>query len=170
MQSKLNLKIKYRESFRPFAPAVLAERATDYFQIDVESPYMLFVAPVNDEVRVSGGPGSTTVRSRIQETRSTIPAVTHVDYSARLQTVQADVNPAFHSILKAFDELTGCAVLVNTSFNVRGEPIVCNPEDAYECFMNTEMDVLILENFMLVKSEQPQDHVRPAREGSQWLD
>ena len=170
MQTKLNLKIKYRESFRPFAPAVLAERGSDYFDIDVGSPYMMFVAPVRDEVRVQGASESTSVRDRIQETRSTIPAVTHVDYSARVQTVHPDVNPAFHSILKAFDERTGCAVLVNTSFNVRGEPIVCTPEDAYDCFMKTEMDVLVLENCLLLKSEQPACDATPQGKDVQWLD
>ncbi|MEX1008293.1 MAG: carbamoyltransferase [Acidimicrobiia bacterium] len=159
MQSIMNLKIKYRESFRPFAPAVLAEQASTCFDIDlgVESPYMLLVADVRPELRSSpdADHGSTDLRSWVNEVRSEIPAVTHVDYSARLQTVSRDTSPQFHEILTAFDELTGCPVLINTSFNVRGEPIVCTPEDAYRCFMRTEMDTLVLEDCLLDKADQP---------------
>jgi carbamoyltransferase len=157
MQSIMNLKIKYRESFRPFAPAVLDERASDYFDIDRMSPYMLLVAPVRDERRL---PLTTEQQrlwgiDRINTPRSDIPAVTHVDYSARIQTVHKETNPAFHRLLKEFERLTGCGVLVNTSFNVRGEPIVCTPEHAYICFMRTAIDVLVMEDCVLYKSRQP---------------
>jgi carbamoyltransferase len=157
MQSVMNLKIKYRESFRPFAPAVLADKVSEWFEIDSSSPYMLMVAPVAEGKRI---PMSEEQRKlfgieRLQVPRSQIPAVTHVDYSARIQTVHAETNPRFHALLKAFEARTGCPVLVNTSFNVRGEPIVCTPEDAYRCFMRTEMDYLVLENFLLAKVEQP---------------
>jgi carbamoyltransferase len=157
MQSVMNLKIKYRESFRPFAPAVLAERAADYFDLDRPSPYMLLVAAVRDDIRI---PMSDEQRKlfgidRLNVPRSSIPAVTHVDYSARVQTVHRSTNPRFHALLERFDALTGCAVLVNTSFNVRGEPIVCSPSDAYRCFMRTGMDYLVIGNFILAKSEQP---------------
>ncbi|MBN1530828.1 MAG: carbamoyltransferase [Thermoleophilaceae bacterium] len=157
MQSLMNLKIKYRESFRPFAPAVLAERAHEFFDIDVESPYMMLVAEVRDQLRATNGgpPPGDDLRSWVNEVRSTIPAVTHVDYSARLQTVNSDQSPEFHAILSAFDELTGCPVVINTSFNVRGEPIVCTPEDAYRCFMRTEMDHLVLGHHLLSKDAQP---------------
>ena len=156
MQSKMNLKIKYRESFRPFAPAVLAERASEYFEIDVESPYMMLTAQVSERLRAANGrPHSGDLREWVNEIRSEIPAVTHVDYSARLQTVNRRDSPEFHAILSAFDELTGCPVVINTSFNVRGEPIVCTPEDAYRCFMRTEMDHLVLGGFVLDKADQP---------------
>lgn len=156
MQSVMNLKIKFRESFRPFAPSVLRERASDYFDLDRDSPYMLLVAPVLPRRRIQG----TDRRSDLwgidllNVPRSDIPAVTHLDYSARIQTVHEDTNPRYHRLLQAFEAKTGCAVLVNTSFNVRGEPIVCTPEDAYRCFMRTEMDVLVLENCLLHKSDQ----------------
>jgi carbamoyltransferase len=165
MQSIMNLKIKYRESFRPFAPAVLDDQATKYFEIEpgVESPYMLLVADVRPELRVDDGPRpagadvrGTDLRTWVNEIRSTIPAVTHVDYSARLQTVARESSPEFHAIIEAFDEITGCPVVINTSFNVRGEPIVCTPEDAYRCFMRTEMDTLVLEDCILTKAEQPE--------------
>jgi len=157
MQSVMNLKIKYRESFRPFAPAVKAEPVSDYFELDRPSPYMLLVAQVKDDLRF---PMNDEQRSlfgiaKLNVPRSTIPAVTHVDYSARVQTIHRDTNPRFHDLLSRFEELTGCAVLVNTSFNVRGEPIVCTAEDAYRCFMRTEMDYLVLEDFLLDKREQP---------------
>jgi carbamoyltransferase len=156
MQSVMNLKIKYRESFRPFAPAVLAERAADWFDLDVESPYMMLVAPVSSALRSpNGGPPSDDLREWVNEVRSQIPAVTHVDYSARLQTVNREQSPAFHEILTAFEARTGCPVLINTSFNVRGEPIVCTPEDAYRCFMRTEMDHLVLGRHLLSKANQP---------------
>jgi carbamoyltransferase len=156
MQSIMNLKIKYRESFRPFAPAVLAERASEYFDIDVESPYMMLVASVREQLRTGNGrPEAGDLRAWVNEARSQIPAVTHVDYTARLQTVNRDQSPEFHAILSAFDELTGCPVMINTSFNVRGEPIVCSPEDAYRCFMRTEMDHLVLGRHLLDKTRQP---------------
>jgi carbamoyltransferase len=157
MQSVMNLKIKYRESFRPFAPAVMADKLGQYFELDRPSPYMLLVAGVREELKTP----MTTQQQRLfgieklNVPRSSIPAVTHVDYSARVQTVHRDTNPGFYSLLEHFHALTGCAVLVNTSFNVRGEPIVCSPADAYRCFMRTEMDYLVLENFLLAKSEQP---------------
>ncbi len=153
----MNLKIKYRESFRPFAPSVLEERVDDYFQQVGSSPYMLIVAPINENLRIELTDEQKTKFGvdKLKLKRSELPAITHVDYSARVQTVSADTNPRYHALLKAFDERTGCAVLVNTSFNVRGEPIVCTPEDAYRCFMRTEMDYLVIENFMLEKSNQP---------------
>ena len=157
MQSVMNLKIKYRESFRPFAPAVLAEDVSEYFDLDRPSPYMLIVAPVKESLRT---PMTTEQQQlfgieKLNVPRSQIPAITHVDYSARVQTVHAQSNPKFHALLEKFKERTGCSVLVNTSFNVRGEPIVCTPEDAYRCFMRTEMDYLVVENFLLAKTEQP---------------
>lgn len=158
MQSVMNLKIKYRESFRPFAPSVLAEKVGDYFNLDQASPYMLLVAEIKEELRVAMTPEQQQLFGieKLNIPRSTLPAITHVDYSARIQTVHAETNPRYYQLLQAFEQLTGCGVLVNTSFNVRGEPIVCTPEDAYRCFMRTEMDYLVLENFVLAKSEQPQ--------------
>jgi carbamoyltransferase len=157
MQSVMNLKIKYRESFRPFAPSVLAERVSDYFELDRPSPYMLIVAPVAQEIRKQMTPEQEKLFGieKLHLKRSDLPAITHVDYSARVQTVHKETNPRFHQLLKAFEERTGCGVLVNTSFNVRGEPIVCTPTDAYRCFMRTEMDYLVIENFLLAKPEQP---------------
>ncbi len=157
MQSVMNLKIKFRESFRPFAPAVLAERAADYFELDRPSPYMALVAAVKESVRVAPPPGCErlTGLEKLKAPRSAIPAVTHVDYSARIQTVRRETNPRFYGLLRKFEEATGCAVLVNTSFNVRGEPIVCTPEDAYRCFMRTGMDYLAAGNFLLEKNGQP---------------
>jgi carbamoyltransferase len=157
MQSVMNLKIKYRESFRPFAPSVLEERVSDYFELDRASPYMLIVAPVAASLRlpISEDQADLFGIARLNVPRSEIPAITHVDYSARVQTVSASTNPRYYALLKAFEARTGCGVLVNTSFNVRGEPIVCTPEDAYRCFMRTEMDYLVLENFVLAKPDQP---------------
>ena len=156
MQSIMNLKIKFRESFQPFAPAVLVERARDYFELDVPSPYMQLVVPVRRDRRVAPPTaGEVPLRDRIHELRSDIPAVTHVDYSARVQTVDREVSPEFHEILRAFEELTGCGVIINTSFNIRGEPIVCTPKEAYRCFMRTEMDHLVLGPFLLDKADQP---------------
>ena len=157
MQSVMNLKIKYRESFRPFAPIVLAERVSDYFEHDGKSPYMLIVAPVREEIRLPMTEEQKQLFGieKLHVPRSQLPAITHVDYSARLQTVHEDTNASLYSLLKRFDDKTGCAVLVNTSFNVRGEPIVNTPEDAYRCFMRTEMDYLMIENYLLAKSEQP---------------
>lgn len=156
MQAVMNLKIKYRESFRPFAPTCLEERVGDYFDLDRPSPYMLLVAPVRqDRCRTESDAGPLSVRERINQVRSDIPAITHVDYSARVQTVSADVNPDYHAIVKAFERRTGFGIIINTSFNVRGEPIVCTPEDAYRCFMRTEMDWLVLGPFLLDKKRQP---------------
>ncbi len=162
MQSRLNLKIKYRESFRPFAPSVLEESLHDYFELDCRSPYMLLCADVrkdrrmefclDEEINLSQG----NLLPIVNMARSDIPAVTHVDYSARIQTVNEEDNPIYYGIIKAFQKMTGCDVIINTSFNVRGEPIVCTPEDAYLCFMRTEMDVLVLGNCILYKEEQPQ--------------
>jgi len=157
MQSVMNLKIKYRESFRPFAPSVLWERISDYFVQDAPSPYMLIVAPVREELRIALTNEQKALFGieKLKLKRSELPAITHVDYSARVQTVHEEINPRYHALLKAFEQLTGCGVLVNTSFNVRGEPIVCTPADAYRCFMRTEMDYLVIENFFLDKKEQP---------------
>lgn len=155
MQRKLNLNIKYREGFRPFAPAVMAEKCSDYFDLECSSPYMLLVAPVNILQRTYQESSEESILQRLYHIRSAIPAVTHIDYSARIQTVDESANPRFYGLLKAFFEITGCAVLVNTSFNVRGEPIVCTPEDAYRCFMSTEMEWLVIGNFIFEKKEQP---------------
>ncbi len=162
MQARINLKVKFREGFRPFAPSVLAERASEYFAIDGESPYMLFVAPVREERRLPPVAGDSRWGiDRLNVPRSEIPAVTHLDYSARLQTVTADRSPGLHAVLRAFDERTGCPLLVNTSFNVRGEPIVCTPADAYDCFMRTDLDALVAPPFVLMKRDQPvQDPAR----------
>lgn len=157
MQSLMNLKIKFRESFRPFAPSVLRECASEWFDLGGDSPYMLLVADILPKRRLEPSEEAHGLWGieRLNVPRSEIPAVTHVDYSARIQTVRRDVNPHFYDIIRAFYELTGCPVIVNTSFNVRGEPIVCTPEDAYRCFMRTQMDALVLETFVLEKSEQP---------------
>lgn len=157
MQSVMNLKIKYRESFRPFAPSCLSEDVEDYFEIDRESPYMLLVAPVKEERRLemSNEQKELFGIEKLKIPRSDLPAITHVDYSARIQTVEKDRNPRYHRLIEAFKEQTGCSVLVNTSFNVRGEPIVCTMQDAYMCFMRTEMDVLVMEDVILFKTEQP---------------
>ena len=159
MQSVMNLKIKHRESFRPFAPACLEERVGEYFEMDRPSPYMLMVAPVRRERRTGAlGADSLPLRERIHQKRSDLPAITHVDYSARIQTVTPRTHPAFYSIIKAFEALTGYGVVINTSFNVRGEPIVCTPEDAYRCFMRTDMDLLVLGGWILRKEDQPEWH------------
>ncbi|MEG4032509.1 carbamoyltransferase [Microcoleus sp. w1-18aA5] len=156
MQSVMNLKIKYRESFRPFAPSILAERVADYFEIDHSSPYMLLVAPVKSSLRIPMTPEQEQLFGieKLNIPRSEIPAVTHVDYSARIQTVHKETNPRYYDLISHFEKRSGCSIVVNTSFNVRGEPIVCTPEDAYRCFMRTEMDYLVLENYLLPKSEQ----------------
>jgi len=156
MQKNLNLKVKYRESFRPFAPAVLREDVSDWFDLNSDSPYMLVVADVKDDKRraMSAEQRALFGIEKLNVSRSEIPAVTHVDYSARIQTVSADTNPLFHRLLREFKALSGCPVLVNTSFNVRGEPIVCTPEDAFRCFMGNELDVLVVGNCVLRKSEQ----------------
>ncbi|MDP7278599.1 MAG: carbamoyltransferase [Candidatus Poribacteria bacterium] len=155
-QSVMNLKIKHRESFRPFAPSVLRESVSEYFEMDSDSPYMLLVAPIQKKIRrkVSVEDQELFGIDRLNVSRSEIPAVTHVDYSARIQTVAEADHPRYYRLIKTFQQLTGCAVLVNTSFNVRGEPIVCTPEDAYRCFMRTEMDYLVLGNFLLDKRDQ----------------
>ncbi len=172
MQATMNVKIKFRESFRPFAPAVLRDRATEWFDLDPkhESPYMLLVAPVREDRRVPVDPEALRVmandpdlRKRVNVVRSEIPAVTHVDYSARIQTVDEERNPRFARLLEAFERLTGCPVLVNTSFNVRGEPIVGSPEDAYRCFLATDMDALVLEDIVIVKDEAAREAGLEAR-------
>jgi carbamoyltransferase len=157
MQSVMNLKIKYRESFRPFAPSVLADRVSDYFELDSASPYMLIVAPVREDLRIPMTEEQSKLFGikKLNVPRSELPAITHVDYSARVQTVHENTNPRYHALIKAFEKQTGCGVVVNTSFNVRGEPIVATPDDAYRCFMRTEMDYLILEDFILAKADQP---------------
>jgi carbamoyltransferase len=165
MQSTMNLKIKYRESFRPFAPAVLAEKVQEWFEIDSESPYMLLVAGVREDKRLAMTEEQKNLFGidLLNIPRSQIPAITHVDYSARIQTVHAETNPRFYDLLKEFEKATQCAVLINTSFNVRGEPIVCTPEQAFRCFMRTEMDTLVLESFVLDKKDQ-----KPLEEDSNW--
>src|SRR6059036_1511526 len=157
MQSVMNLKIKFRESFRPFAPSVLREHLAEWFDLDVDSPYMLLVAPVSEPHRIPMSAEQQRLFGieKLSVPRSTVPAVTHVDYSARIQTVHAETNPTYHALLSRFHALTGCSVLVNTSFNVRGEPLVCTPRDAYRCFMRTEMDHLVLGSFLLDKPRQP---------------
>jgi carbamoyltransferase len=160
MQSVMNLKIKNRESFRPFAPVIKADEVSNWFNTESRSPYMLKVATVREERRL---PMSDEERDlfgidQLNVARSQVPAITHVDYSARLQTVHEETNPRFHGLLSAFEAVTDCPVLINTSFNVRGEPIVCSPGDAYRCFMRTEMDLLVLENALLIKAEQPVWH------------
>jgi carbamoyltransferase len=157
MQSQMNIKIKFREGFRPFAPSVLRERVADYFELNCDSPYMLLVAPVKKERQI---PMNDEQKKRwgieqLNMLRSDIPAVTHIDYSARVQTVTPDTNLDYYELLREFDRQTGCPVLVNTSFNVRGEPIVCTPEDAYRCFMRTHIDTLVLGPFVLEKEQQP---------------
>jgi carbamoyltransferase len=158
MQSVMNLKVKFRESFRPFAPIVRRERVADYFELEVESPYMLLVAPVKKELCREVSPEVKGL-DRLKEIRSTLPAITHVDYSARIQTVERKNNPLLYDLLLRFEQATGCGVLVNTSFNVRGEPIVCTPDDAYRCFMNTEMDYLIMGGFVIERTAQPRQKI-----------
>ncbi len=157
MQAQMNIKIKFREGFRPFAPSVLRERVGDYFELDRESPYMLLVAPVRAERRFPMASDAAKLWGidKLNVPRSDIPAVTHIDYSARIQTVDRETNSRYYDLLTAFERLTGCAVLVNTSFNVRGEPIVCSPADAYQCFMRTHIDYLVLGPFLLDKRAQP---------------
>ena len=160
MQTTLNLKVKQRESFRPFAPAVLKERAADWFELNRDSPYMMLVATVADHQQTNTPADEGTFGiDLLKQIRSTIPAVTHVDYSARVQTVDADTNPRFHQLLAEFEAITGCPVLINTSFNVRGEPIVHSPKDAYHCFMNTGIDRLVIGNYLLKKEDQPSTNV-----------
>ncbi|MBT3192159.1 MAG: carbamoyltransferase [Verrucomicrobia bacterium] len=166
MQSVMNLKIKYRESFRPFAPSCLEERVSDFFELDRPSPYMVLVAPVKAErCTAASAAGKMPMRERINAVRSDVPAITHVDNSARIQTVSRETNPRYYDIIKAFEERTGYGIVINTSFNVRGEPIVCTPEDAYRCFMRTEMDCLVVGSFLFLKGEQP-----PWHEKHDWRD
>jgi carbamoyltransferase len=155
MQSVMNLKVKFRESFRPFAPVVRRERVADYFELEIESPYMLLVAPIREELRYPLETGLSGLEL-LKQKRSTLPAITHVDYSARIQTVDQAANPLLYELLLRFERATGCGVLVNTSFNVRGEPIVCTPDDAYRCFLNTEMDYLVMGSFVIERLAQPQ--------------
>jgi len=156
MQKQLNLKVKYRESFRPFAPSVLREDVSEWFEHDTDSPYMLLVADVNKDKRRAMTEEEKTLFGieKLNVPRSSVPAITHVDYSARIQTVHADTNPRYHAVILKFKEKTGCPLVVNTSFNVRGEPIICTPTDAFKCFMGTEMDVLAIENYVLYKKQQ----------------
>lgn len=158
MQADMNIKIKFREGFRPFAPSVLRERVSEYFELDVDSPYMLLVAPVTRDrcIPLTAEQHKLWGIDKLNVPRSDIPAVTHIDYSARIQTVTKETNPRYHALITAFERKTGCAVVVNTSFNVRGEPIVCTPEDAYRCFMRTDIDVLVMGPFLLEKSTQPE--------------
>ena len=166
MQELMNLKIKFRESFRPFAPSVIKEKTSKYFDINAESPYMLLVAPVKKEIRKDMSEEEERLFgiNKLNVVRSTIPAVTHVDYSARLQTVSKEENPLYYSLISKLDDKHGCAVIINTSFNVRGEPIVCTPEDAYLCFMRTNMDYLVMGNYIIEKKEQ-----KPLDKDVNWL-
>ena len=166
MQKNLNIKVKYRESFRPFAPSVLEENVSDQFNLDTKSPYMLLVAQVQKKycIEMTNKQKKLFGIDKLNVVRSTIPAITHVDYSARIQTVSKRTNPRYYNLIKAFKDRTGCPSIVNTSFNVRGEPIVCTPQDAYRCFMRTEMDVLVLENQLLLKTEQPKKE-----EDEKWM-
>ena len=157
MQKKLNLKIKYREGFRPFAPSVLVEDAKEYFDLDCPSPYMLLVAPIVSKRRkmLPENYNSLPLFERLYTPRSDLQSITHIDFSARVQTVHKETNPRYHYLLESFKQKTGCSVIVNTSFNVRGEPPVCTPTEAYTCFMRTEMDYLVIGNFILDKKKQP---------------
>jgi len=163
MQSQMNLRIKFRESFRPFAPSVIREDVNEYFDLKEDSPYMLIVAPVQESIRTKlSAEDEAKMKDpdlfpRVNVKRSTVPAITHVDLSARVQTVDEVRNPRYYRLIKKFKEKTGCGVIINTSFNIRGEPIVCTPKDAYLCFIATDMDVLVLENFVLLKKEQPEE-------------
>tara|TARA_B110000027_G_C16089281_1_gene287592 strand:- start:840 stop:1580 length:741 start_codon:yes stop_codon:yes gene_type:complete len=156
MQKQLNLKVKYRESFRPFAPSVLREDVKEWFEHDADSPYMLLVADVqrNKRQTMTSEEEALFGIEKLNISRSSVPAITHVDYSARIQTVHADTNPRYHALISKFKEKTGCSLVVNTSFNVRGEPIICTPTDAFKCFMGSELDILSIGNFFLVKKDQ----------------
>ncbi len=170
MQSAMNLRIKFRESFRPFAPCVLREDVDRYFQLDRESPYMLLVAEVRPELRCPLTPEQQRLmrdpdlRKRVNVKRSTLPAITHVDMSARIQTVDAERHGRFYRLMREFKRQTGCGVIINTSFNIRGEPIVCTPQDACRCFLATDMDMLVLENCLLYKHEQPRQNAQARKE------
>jgi carbamoyltransferase len=165
MQSVMNLKIKFRESFRPFAPSVLRERVSDYFEIDRASPYMLLVAPVKEDRKIAMTPDQARLFGidKLNVARSDLPAVTHIDYSARIQTVSRETNPLYYDVIDAFAKKTGCPVIINTSFNIRGEPIVCRPEEAFRCFMRTEMDYLVMGNYVVAKTDQKQ-----LKEDGEW--
>ena len=156
MQKELNLKVKFRESFRPFAPSVLREDVNSWFDLNTDSPYMLMVADVKKSIQIQMSENDQKLFGieKLNVKRSSIPAVTHVDYSARIQTVHEETNPKYHKLLKKFKDITGCPILVNTSFNIRGEPIVCNVKDAFKCFMGTNLDILVCENFILHKNTQ----------------
>jgi carbamoyltransferase len=156
MQKELNLKIKFRESFRPFAPSVLRDDVSDWFELDGDSPYMLLVSEIkkNKQIKVAKKDENLFGIEKLNLKRSSIPAITHVDYSARIQTVHHETNPKYYNLIKEFKKITNCPVLVNTSFNVRGEPIVCKVEDAFNCFMGTNLDVLVIEDFILFKDDQ----------------
>jgi carbamoyltransferase len=166
MQSVMNLKIKFRESFRPFAPSILIDRVSEYFEIDRESPYMLLVAPVVKEKRVAMSEEQERLFGieKLNVVRSEVPAVTHIDYSARIQTVHRETNPLYYDMINAFYKKTGCPAIINTSYNVRGEPIVCRPEEAYRCFMRTHMDYLVMGNYLIAKTEQ-----KVLSEDSNWM-
>jgi carbamoyltransferase len=161
-QKELNLKVKFRESFRPFAPSVLREDVSDWFEINADSPYMLFVAEVKKSKQIIMNKEDNNLFGidKLNIKRSSIPAVTHVDYSARIQTVHEETNPKYYQLIKEFKKITNCPVLVNTSFNVRGEPIVCSVEDAFNCFMGTNLDILVIENFILFKNDQDKSLVK----------
>ena len=156
MQKELNLKVKFRESFRPFAPSVLREDLSDWFESNCDSPYMLLVSDIKKNLQIPMNENDQKLFgiNKLNVKRSSIPAITHVDYSARVQTVHKETNPRYYNLIKKFKEITNCPVLVNTSFNVRGEPIVCTVEDAFRCFMGTNLDILVCENFILYKQEQ----------------
>jgi carbamoyltransferase len=157
MQADMNIKIKFREGFRPFAPSVLRERVSEYFEHEGDSPYMLIVAPVQQSRRIplTDDQHKLWGIDKLNVPRSDLPAITHIDYSARIQTVTPETNKRYYDLIKAFEKRTGCGVLINTSFNVRGEPIVCTPEDAHRCFMRTHIDALVLGPFLLDKADQP---------------
>jgi carbamoyltransferase len=158
MQKLLNIKVKFRESFRPFAPSILREYLSKWFDLSVDSPYMLLVADIakNKRRKMTKEEERLFGIEKLNTLRSSIPSVTHVDYSARIQTVHKETNPIYHRLIKQFNKITGCPILINTSFNVRGEPIVCSPEDAYKCFMGTGLDLLVIGNFIIWKTDQPE--------------
>ncbi len=172
MQKKLNLKIKYREGFRPFAPSVLEECTSEFFELDRPSPYMLLVAAVQSQRRkpLPDNYSDLPLYERLYHLRSDVPSITHIDYSARIQSVHKQTNPRYWTLINSFRELTGYGVVVNTSFNVRGEPIVCAPDEAYRCFMGTEMDYLVMGDYLFDKNEQPQSEDRAYWQGQYELD
>jgi carbamoyltransferase len=170
MQSQMNLKIKQRESFRPFAPAVLAEDRNTWFDLETASPYMLLVADVRNEHLKDVEDSKAKGLDKLNQVRSSVPAITHVDYSARVQTVHEETNPRFHKLIGAFKQRSGVGMVINTSFNVRGEPPVCSPEDAIRCFLATDMDVLIMENTVLLKEQQDEEAIQQAKNVTFELD